>query len=418
MAQFYRSQWHLNRPLVAGWCGMLRCCVDSVSPLTLVHLLEPGGGGTMRHVMDLAAAQVRAGHHVHVIYSPLRLDPLFATQLDGLALSGVTMHSLPLRRAPHIDDIKNILALVEILRALKPHGRPDILHAHSTKAGLIARLVGLFVKTCVIYTPHALLTLDPATSQWKVMLYGCYERILLPMMRRMIVLSRHEYDHAVGLGVPRAQLVMGLNGITALPPSDRAAMHAAWGVGPDEIVVGFIGRLVRQKNPELAIMAFAKARAQSPKLRLVILGDGELRSACELLAQQFNISAHIIWLGTVDARPFYAGMDILLITSRYEGMAYTFIEALHAGVPVITTDVGGSDSCVMAGQTGFVVPPDADTIADAMVRLANDAPLRDAMHFTARAAARHFTLVEMVAVHEAIYREALHAPEHPFNFKQ
>lgn len=374
--------------------------MDSESPLIILHLLEPGGGGTMRHVLDLASEQTRCGHQVHVIYSPLRLEPLFAPQIENL--KNVTLHALPMRRAPHLSDITNLFSLIEILRRTQP----DILHAHSTKAGMLARLARLariFVKTKIIYTPHALMTLDPETSAIKKFAYGCYEKLLSPLMHRMIVLSSYEYDHAIALGIPRSKLVMGLNGIQNLPPADRKAIRRQWLAAENDVIVGFVGRLCHQKHPELTIAAFAKAQTESPNLKLVMIGEGELRSRCETLAHDLKVENQIIWLGAADAKEFYAGMDMLLITSRYEGMAYTFIEAIHAGLPIVTTPVGGSDSCVIHHQTGLIVPADINDLANAVLLLANDPTILDAMRFAARATARHFTLAHSAELHHQIY---------------
>lgn len=362
-----------------------------------MHVLEPGGGGTMRHVLDLAQQQARIGHHVHMIYSRKRLEDLSAPQIA--ALQNVTLHELPMHRAPGVSDIFNLCKLANILKRIKP----DVVHAHSTKAGMLARIAHIFVKTKVIYTPHALMTLDPGTSALKKFVYGAYEKLLSPLMHRMIVLSSFEYDHAAELGIPYGKLVMGINGIAPLPHANRDEIRRGWQVDTDDVIVGFVGRLAHQKNPELAIRAFAKAYQGNPHLKLVMIGDGELRSACEKLANELQVSDRVIFAGAQDAKMLYAGMDMLLITSRYEGMAYTFVEALHAGLPVISTRVGGSDSCVIHGQTGMLTDMNEDDIAKNILLLANDATLRDGMRLASRATARHFTLDAMQELHHGIY---------------
>jgi len=372
--------------------------------LTIVHLLEPGGGGSMRHVLDLAGAQARAGHRVHIIYSPLRLEALFEPQLR--ALPSVTLHVLPMRRAPHLSDFQNVAELVKILRT----ARGDILHAHSTKAGMLARMAFWFTKIPVVYTTHGIMTSDPNTSVPVRFAYGVYEKLLSPFMRAIIVLSEQERAHAITLGIPADKIRMGLNGIAPLPLADRDAIRKSWNLLPEHIAVGFVGRLAYPKNPQLAISAFARAAQSAPQLRLVLIGDGVDRALCEELAQSLNISTQIIWLGEVDAKPLYPALDMLIIPSISEGMAYTFIEALHAGLPVIATPVGGSDRCVIDGQTGFIVPHDAEKMAEKILQLSEDAVLRDAMHFAARAHGRNFTLEKMLAAHDAIYQEALTPP--------
>ncbi len=377
--------------------------------MTVVHVLEPGGGGAMRHVLDLAAAQARAGWRVHIVYSPIRMEALFEPQLLALSRDwpNITLHSLPMHRAPHVSDAKNLFDLVKLLRV----ARPDILHAHSTKAGMLARMASAVVKVPVIYTPHALMTLNPKTPPWKKMIYGWYEQLLSPVMQRMIFLSQEEQAHAVSLGMPANKMVMGLNGITPFTLGDRKALRTTLKIAGDEVVVGFVGRLAPQKNPQLAIRAFAQAATKNEKLKLLLIGGGDLRGECEQLAQNLGVMDRILWLGAANAREWYGAMDLLLITSRYEVMAYIFVEALHAGLPIIATPAGGSDSCVITGQTGFTVAPDETEIAEKILQLAEDAPLRDAMHFAARAHSQNFTIPNMFELHAKIYRDALGAPK-------
>lgn len=368
--------------------------------LTIVHLLEPGGAGVMRHVIDLVEAQQQAGHHVHVIYSTLRLDPLYEAQLK--AVPDIHLYPLAIRRAPHLDDITVLSQVHRILKIIQP----DILHGHSTKAGMLARLSRLFTKAKIIYTPHAMLTLNPEINPLKKMIYGWYEKLLSPFMQCMITLSSFEYDHAKSFGISFKKVKIVFNGIRPFAPGDRVAIREKWKLDSDAVVIGFVGRLADQKNPLLAIQSFALAFHQNPNLYLALIGDGELKDSCDKLAHELSINHRIIWCGAVDARKYYAAMDMLLVTSRYEGMAYIFIEALYAGLPIITTPVGGSDSCVIQDQTGMIVNMSAPKIAQTITDLAKDAPMRDAMKFAAAAHAQNFTIEKMANLIEKLYREA------------
>lgn len=363
-----------------------------------MHVLEPGGGGTMRHVIDLATEQARRGHQVHIVYSPVRMEKLFAPQLEQL--QGITLHSLPMRRAPHITDISNLWQLVQLVQNVQP----NILHGHSTKAGMMVRLARLFTKTKVIYTPHAFMTMNPDMAVWKKFFYASYEQVLSPLMHRLIVLSNQEWQHAQSLGISIRKLAMGLSGVAPMPPA-KPNLRQELGLNKDHIIVGFVGRFAHQKYPELAVESFAIAAQEDSRLRLLMIGSGELETLCKELAAQLDVADKILWLGSVNARDYYGIMDMLLITSRYENMAYTLIEALHAGLPIITPTVGISDNCVQEDQNGFIVPLDATVIGKTILSLANDASLRDAMHTASRIHARHFTLAEMHKHHYAIYHD-------------
>jgi glycosyltransferase involved in cell wall biosynthesis len=228
--------------------------------------------------------------------------------------------------------------------------------------------------------------------RWQRALYGFYERMLSPWMDCMLVLSRHEAAEAQTLGIPPSKIRLIHNAIPPMRLADRDALRRAQKLTESDVVAGFVGRFSAQKNPQLAILAFAQAAQDCPTLHLWMIGDGPLRSDCENLATQLGIAHRVTWHGAVEAADFYAGMDMLLITSRYEGMAYTYLEALAAGLPILSTDVGGADSCVVEGQTGHILPTRAADFAEKMVLLCHDAPLRDAMHFAARGLSGRFLM--------------------------
>ena len=376
---------------------MLVSGVDS--RLNIVHVIEPGSGGAMRHVLDLARAQADTSHAVSVIYSPLRLEAGYEAQLQ--ALVNVKLYPLPMHHAPHVADVGSLWGLVKILRAEKP----DILHAHSTKAGLLARLARLFVKTHVVYTPHGMMSLNPEMPKWKKKIYGAYEKVMSCLTDRMVVLSFHEFESAQSLGL--GKLTLAQNGVTPAPVVDRSALRAVEKIQPEQLVVGFVGRMAFPKNPSLAVAAFAKAKKQLPNLLLYMIGDGELRLGAQQMAKNLGIAADVHWLGAVDARGHYAAMDVLLVTSSYEGMPYSFLEALSAGVPIVTTNVGGSETCVIPGQTGEVTDFNADALADGLVKVLGDATMHDALRFTARARARQFGIPQMLESVMAAYAATL-----------
>ena len=138
-----------------------------------------------------------------------------------------------------------------------------------------------------------------------------------------------------------------------------------------------------------------------------MIGDGELRHGAEQLAKNLGIESSIRWLGAVDARGHYAVMDVLLVTSSYEGMPYSFLEALAACVPIVTTNVGGSETCVIPGQTGEVTDFNVDALANGLVKVLGDATLHDAMQFAARARSKQFGISQMLESVIAAYAAAM-----------
>ena len=148
------------------------------------------------------------------------------------------------------------------------------------------------------------------------------------------------------------------------------------GVADDAIVIGFVGRLVEQKAPEILIKAFAITVKAQPRARLALVGDGPLEGPMRELAAKLGIADKIIWLGERDARGVLAGFDLFALSSRKEGLPYVVLEAMAAGLPVVATTSAGSEILVIPGVNGAVVPPDdAPLFARALIDLVTD-PIR------------------------------------------
>ncbi|MBE3072716.1 MAG: glycosyltransferase family 4 protein [Acidobacteria bacterium] len=154
-----------------------------------------------------------------------------------------------------------------------------------------------------------------------------------------------------------------------LPPRD--AGRACLGLGPEDIVLLFAGRLVPVKNLPLLLDAFARAVARLPHARLIIAGDGVCRSALEAQARALGVAHLVRFTGwSDDMSALYRVADIGVLASRNEGTPLFLIEAMAAGLPVVATAVGGVADVVRNEITGLLVPPDRpEDLAEAIVRL-------------------------------------------------
>ncbi len=160
----------------------------------------------------------------------------------------------------------------------------------------------------------------------------------------------------LGLGKNRVILVPNGVGAAVLTPRDEARREM--GVDDDAVVIGFVGRLVEQKAPEVLVRAFATTLHSHKAARLAIVGAGPLLEPMRHLAAQLGIGRKIIWLGERDARRVLAGFDIFALSSRKEGLPYVVLEAMAAGLPVVATSSAGVEILVETGVTGAVVPPE------------------------------------------------------------
>jgi glycosyltransferase involved in cell wall biosynthesis len=352
-------------------------------------------------VIDLASELVRGGHRVHLVYSPLRVDGLFARGLEELRALNVPMLSLPMKRSPHPKDAGCCLA---IRRYLKQHGPFDVIHGHSSKGGALARLSGIGLPGIRVYTPHAMFTMNPGLRPAVKWVFATIERVLGWFSDGIILVSEDERSHAQQVGLPPRKLFVITNGIRlrASPVAESERVH--FDLPADAIRIGFVGRFVPQKAPECLLRAFAALAGRFPKARLVMVGDGALGAALREEAQKLGIAERVSWPGPLDGQSAMFGFDVFVLPSRYEGFPYVLLEAMVAKLPVVMTQVGGAGSLVQDGGNGFVVPPDQpDLLAAALERLLADESLRKTMGARSAERVQEFSIQKMVEKTVAFY---------------
>jgi glycosyltransferase involved in cell wall biosynthesis len=377
--------------------------LQSEKPLRIVHVVESAATGVARHVLDLADGSARAGHATDVIYSPVREDDLFRKGRERLGKQNVAFHPVAMRRDPGPWDLPSVLRVRGLVRR---HGPFDIIHGHSSKGGMLARLAGIGGNGAVVYTPHAISTQDPMLGGLKRTIFKVGEKALARLTDCIIAVSSAECEHIVSLGIPRAKLAVVPNGVGRPTGPTREQARATLGLADDNLAIGFVGRLSRQKGIDVMIAGFAGVAEADPKARLVVIGEGEGGPSARAAAEAAGCAKQIVWLGATDALQYFSGFDLFAQPSRYEGFSYAILEAASHGIPALTTDVGGSRETVTDGVTGVIVPPDQPAVfAEAFSALVADRPRLVAM---TRAAAENAGRVDgrqrMVDETLALYR--------------
>jgi len=353
--------------------------------MTLVricHILETSGGGSGQVVLALARHGISQGDHVTVVYAPQRAEPTFVAALS--ALRGLKIHSLSMQRKVGGHDFLDCWRLYCLLRLIGPF---DVIHGHSSKAGALARIAGVFLPGTVIYTPHGFFSMMPDSPS----VYGMIERLLSYIPARIVAVSLGEFRHAEELGISPRKLALIPNGASPRFILSREQARRNLGIAENKILFGFVGRMEPQKNPLRAIAAFAKVAAVDSEVHLVMVGDGRLREEAMAERSRLKMEQHIDLLGYYDAKAIIPGLDCLICSSEFEALPILFLESLHAGVPVVTVRVGGTEETVIEGVTGFVArSPTEWALADAIGRYIACTP--DQRRSMAENAERHATL--------------------------
>jgi glycosyltransferase involved in cell wall biosynthesis len=302
---------------------------------------------------------------------------------------------MDISQKPRLGDLK----WVREIRAAAPKG--SIIHGQATTGGFYARLAAS--RSCpAVFTPHSFVTMMPYVGDRAKVVYGQMERFLAKRTARIICVSKFEAEHGKTLGIDPKKLRVVYNGIAPLACADRSEVRAQWGVGPETLVVGFVGRFDPPKNPALAVRAFEKLRGLNA--RLVMVGSGSLQGEVDAVIGDFPVTL----LGGVHAEPLLGGMDVHLMSSDAESLPYVLIEAQSLGQPIVTTDVGAAREIVTDGRDGFVCPPgDADSLGTALRKIAENQELRTSLAQEAVVAGSRFSLDRMVEGTLSVYSEAL-----------
>ena len=362
--------------------------------MKILLFTEACAAGVGRHVMDLAEGLSASGHQCHIVYSCSRIDESFAARVADFPHA----YELRFQRDPHPSDLS---LSIKLHRYIRERGPFDILHAHSTKAGLILRLAAIGLPGAVVYTPHAPMTMNPHLHLPVRLAVAATEVALSSLTWRVIAVSEEESAHLTRWGVPASKISVVPNGIE----NSASGTSARRCDGP--VNIGFLGRLGKQKNAALLLQAFADAFTRNHSAVLTIGGTGPEEEALRCRSHELGIADRVRWLGPCSADAM-RGFDIFALPSSYEGMPYVLLEALRAGVPVAATAVGGVGSVIANGVQGFVVDPgNRKSLAQALRKLALDPILRKRMSEAAIVKAKEFSLERMISGTVAVYSNAL-----------
>jgi glycosyltransferase involved in cell wall biosynthesis len=366
-------------------------------------VVESTAGGTFRHVLGLAAGCRRQGLGVHVVCAARRGSAIAAATAT-LRAAGVEVHELAMRR--EVRPWQDALAAARLRRLVVDVG-PDVLHLHSSKAGALGRaaVAGLNSRPFVVYSPHAyaFLTQKGAARRWT---YWCAERALLPWTDCVVAVSESEAAAAARLGgsAPVVAIPNGVDGVTRVERGPGA---------PARVRIGWLGRLAWQKNPRAAVTISARLSRLGVQHELIIGGDGPAHHEIVAAIRDLGCAASTRVLGFVhDTEAFHAGLDVLLMTSRSEGLPYVGLDAMTHGTPIVAFDAPGVRDLVAHGETGLLAPQgDVHVLANHLVRLARDPQLRRTFGAVARRRVRRQfrfdrQLQAMCALYESHDRQA------------
>jgi glycosyltransferase involved in cell wall biosynthesis len=330
-----------------------------VKPRLLILITLAEAGGAQTSVAQLLPALVADFDVILAAHGPGPLQ-------DAALESGVPFVELEnVRRA--INPWRDLLGLIELVR-LCHRLRPDIVHAHSSKAGALGRLAAAIAGVHIrVFTVHG----------WSFAAYGglagrlylWVERRLERLTTSIVCVARSARDCGMAAGACSADRSVVIHNAVDVQSFPSARPHA----GPPWIVS--VGRLAFPKDFSTLLEALADT---GPDWRASFVGEGPLQAAIADEVRRHGLEKRVELLGTRgDVPDLLASADIFVLSSRSEGFPVSILEAMAAALPVIATDVGGVGEAVLDGETGLLVPAgDPHALTNALERVLGDEGLR------------------------------------------
>ena len=311
-----------------------------------------------------------------------------------------------------VHPLNDAAALFTLWRLFRRE-RPDVVHTHSSKAGILgrwaARLAGV---PFIFHTAHGFGFNDfqrPIVRN----LYIRLERWTARITTKLVVVSYANAEKGEKSGVfRRGDWVLCRDAISvaefmASKPIRRRL--AEWGIPQDKVVVGMVACFKPQKAPLDFVEVVARVVQQTERAHFVMAGDGELRPAIETRIRELGIGRHITLLGWQNDMPeIYRNLDVVVLTSLWEGLPCVFSEAMAVGLPVVATNVDGAREAIVDGDNGFLhAPHDVEGLARSVLKLVAEPELRRKMGESGKSRAMEFDIGTSVGNLELAYRHCL-----------
>jgi glycosyltransferase involved in cell wall biosynthesis len=361
---------------------------------TILHVTAPSlVGGASRVVHMLAAGHRARGLDVHV--AAITDNALDASQFfEPLRAKGIGCHTIVAPSRAYFGERR-------ALRALCAEVRPGVVHTHGYRADVLSGSAARGLGLATVSTVHGF-----TGGDLKNRFYEWLQVRSFRQFEAVVAVSRPLAKLLADRGVLPRRLHTLVNAWPRdLVPLDRAAARQALGLPLDATIIGWTGRLSREKGPDIALRAFGMLRADQGAI-LSFVGDGPERLPLQRQAVADGIDGEVRWHGIVrDAGRLMLAFDVLVLSSHTEGTPIVLFEAMDAGVPIVATHVGGVPDVVTNEEALLVPPADPVALAGAIRRVLSEAGGRDARVTAARRRLHaHFAPEPWLSAYESIYR--------------
>ena len=304
-----------------------------------------------------------------------------------------------------ISPRKDLVAFFQIVKAINDF-KPDVIHTHTSKAGLLGRLAAIiaYPKAKRVHTYHGHL-LDGYFSKFKTDLLIKCEAVLAKKTHRLIAMGNQVKRDLLNAGVGKEeQFSVLFPGVAAVSPVAKDKARRDLGLNLDSIYCLFVGRLTQIKRPDRLLDVAAELKQREVPVSFLIAGDGDLNDYVKNRISSEDLPVTMLgW--QKDMTSVFSTADILILCSDNEAVSLALIEGSQYSLPLVSTNVGSVADVLINKSTGLLTEPTASALTDAVEKLVRDAGLRKAMGEAGKARVdQYFSLERMLKDQSDIYR--------------
>jgi glycosyltransferase involved in cell wall biosynthesis len=317
--------------------------------MKIMEMIRKSEGGMKEHYITLIKGLLQAGHHVTALCD---FSEEIMAELDRAGAQTIRFR-FPGTISP-LTDIVRAAELYSIIRKTKP----DIVHCHGFKAGLIGRLPGLAAGRHLVYTAHNFVLYG--RGKRSSFLIRSFEKWIGSKTDAVICVSQALKDNMIqGMGLCPDKLHVVYNSRPAWVVSgDRRKVRNQYGIGEQTVLIGTAARLIPSKGIHLLIEAAPGILARHPEALFLIAGSGPEEARLKHEAERLKIADRVIFTGQVsNMQDYYSAFDIFILPTLSEGLGITVLEAMSFGLPVIAAAVGGIPELISHGGNGLLMEP-------------------------------------------------------------
>ncbi len=367
----------------------------------ILHIIQGGKGGTLEYLKLFLKFIDKSKYNCTII--------CHGEIHEELSKLGYKTFNIEMERS--ISPIKDLISFIKINKYIR-NNKVDLIHAHSSKAGALARFAAKFNKIVCVYNPHGW-AFNIKTSDLKRKLYEIFERSLSNFCNKIVMISESEYKSAIEENIcNKEKLIIINNGIDISKYNTKIdyKFRRQLGFKDNEVLIGMCARLTEQKSPSTFIKIAKMVTDKYDKCKFIIIGDGELREKVENEIKLLKLEKEVLITGwTKNPEKYINIIDIGVLTSKWEGFGLVLAEYMACGKPIVASSIQGIKNVVRDGIDGLLCSPnDEKEFVECIVKLINNKELYEEMNKNEVLRVNEsFDFKRVAKEHECLYDELI-----------